>query len=103
MDLEYILLDSAVMHVRLYLSVRGTLDHTIKFPVMWINQKECLVPPLLMKYWPIVFGYEELILSLHEEELDNGRPERHIYAGESDEGDLGDTTTSLLDESLQSD
>jgi len=52
---------------------------------------------------------EELIQSRHEEELNNGRPERHFYAsptmmsGNSEEGDLGDKTTSLLDESLQSD
>lgn len=43
---------------------------------------------------------EELIQSRHEEELNNGRPERHFYAsptmmsGNSEEGDLGDTMSS---------
>ncbi len=72
---------------------------------------------------------EELIQSRREDELDNGRPERHFYAGPTimsgvdneegdlrdtmsssslqtslngrEEGDLGDTITSLLDESLR--
>ena len=72
---------------------------------------------------------EELIQSRREDELDNGRPERHFYASPtimsgvdnkegdlgdtmsssslqtslngSEEGDLGDTITSLLDESLR--
>ena len=66
------------------------------FGVLIILARPCLVD-------------EELIQSRREDELDNGRPERHFYAsptmmsGDSEEGDLGDTTTSLLDESLQSD
>ena len=109
MDLEYILLDSMVMHVRLYLSVPLHVRPYDIISSLWINQKECLVPPLLRNTGRSCLVDEELIQSRHEEELDNGHPERHFYAsptmmsGDSEEGDLGDTTTSLLDESLQSD
>lgn len=45
---------------------------------------------------------EELIQSQREDELSNGRPERHFYAGptmmsgNSEEGDLGGTMSSSL-------